>query len=139
MKEIVYILKNPLMPSVIKIGKTDRADISKRLKELFTTESPVPFDCIYAAEVKNNEETEKVLHEKFKEDRVNPRREFFWTDAEIAIRELKKYEIANLTPNVRNKVDGKLSEAEKKARWEAREKIEKKYPEYKNLKEIYKK
>ena len=44
MAEIVYILTNPVMPGVVKIGKTDKEEVSARVKELFTTGVPVPFD-----------------------------------------------------------------------------------------------
>jgi hypothetical protein len=40
MAEIVYILTNPVMPGVVKIGKTDREDVQSRVKELFTTQIP---------------------------------------------------------------------------------------------------
>jgi hypothetical protein len=50
MAQIVYISTNPVMPGVVKIGKTDQADVIGRAKELFTTGVPVPFDCVYACE-----------------------------------------------------------------------------------------
>ena len=40
---IVYLLTNPVMPGLVKIGMTTQEDIDKRMKELYTTGVPVPF------------------------------------------------------------------------------------------------
>ena len=47
MKEqgIVYVLTNPSMPGMVKIGMTERSEMDARLKELYTTGVPLPFDC----------------------------------------------------------------------------------------------
>lgn len=42
---IVYVLTNPAMPGLVKIGMTTRSDIDARMKELYSTGVPVPFDC----------------------------------------------------------------------------------------------
>lgn len=42
---IVYLLTNPMMPGLVKIGMTTQEDIDKRMKELYTTGVPVPFEC----------------------------------------------------------------------------------------------
>jgi len=39
---IVYLLTNPVMPGLVKIGMTTQEDIDKRMKELYTTGVPVP-------------------------------------------------------------------------------------------------
>lgn len=43
MKEqgIVYVLTNPSMPGMVKIGMTERSEMDARLKELYTTGVPV--------------------------------------------------------------------------------------------------
>ena len=130
MSKIVYVLTNPVVPGVLKIGKTDRDDVAKRVKELFTTGVPVPFDCVYAANVKDNTETEQTLHKKFASQRINPKREFFWLSPKEAVDALKKYEVNDNTHEVRDIADGIIPEEEKNARWEARQKILQKYPEY---------
>lgn len=42
---MVYLLTNPVMPDLVKIGMTTQEDIDKRMKELYTTGVPVPFEC----------------------------------------------------------------------------------------------
>lgn len=76
---IVYLLKNEAMPGLIKIGKTSRHDLEKRMKELYTTGVPLPFECVYACKVKLTcmDELEKALHAAFAPFRVNEGREFF--------------------------------------------------------------
>lgn len=76
---IVYLLVNEAMPGLVKIGKTSRCDLKKRMKELFTTGVPLPFECVYACRVKlsHMDELEKALHTAFAPNRVNENREFF--------------------------------------------------------------
>ena len=45
---IVYVLTNPAMPGIVKIGKTSRGSIDARLNELYSTGVPVPFECAFA-------------------------------------------------------------------------------------------
>ncbi len=51
---IVYLLTNPVMPGLVKIGMTAQEDIDKRMKELYTTGVPVPFEYKFARKVKKS-------------------------------------------------------------------------------------
>ena len=73
---IVYILINPAIPNMIKIGMTNNEDVKLRMAQIYSTGVPLPFDCVYAAKVINPEKVEKALHTAFGPDRVNPKREF---------------------------------------------------------------
>ncbi|MDR1329417.1 MAG: GIY-YIG nuclease family protein [Oscillospiraceae bacterium] len=137
MAEIVYILTNPVMPGVVKIGKTDKEEVQARVRELFTTGVPVPFDCVYASVVENNEDVEKLLHRKFSEARINPRREFFWLDSVNAVAALKPHELSDVTPEVRADADSAIPEVEKNARWNARQKTIDETPEYAEGKDLH--
>ncbi|MHC8508221.1 MAG: GIY-YIG nuclease family protein [Rhodospirillales bacterium] len=75
MSGIVYILTNPEMRGLVKIGKTD--NLEQRLRELYKTSVPVPFECHFACEVENPDTVEKQLHEAFGDHRINQKREFF--------------------------------------------------------------
>ena len=75
MSGIVYCLTNPAMPSYVKIGTT--TNLESRLRQLDNTSTPLPFECIYAVEVENAEEVERLLHETFGDQRVRKSREFF--------------------------------------------------------------
>ena len=72
---IVYVLTNPAMPKLVKIGKTGRG-VETRLNDLYTTGVPLPFECAYAARVEDMDKVEKAFHNAFGQYRVNPRREF---------------------------------------------------------------
>lgn len=63
------------MPDIIKIGITD--NLSRRLRELDNTSSPLPFECFYALEVDDARGIEKLLHQAFDDKRVRQNREFF--------------------------------------------------------------
>ena len=76
---IVYLLTNPVMPGLVKIGMTTQEDIDKRMRELYTTGVPVPFECQFACKVKKGDcaKIEKALHTAFEPQRINANREFF--------------------------------------------------------------
>ena len=40
---VVYVLTNPAMPGLVKIGRTDQDDANTRIAQLYTTGVPVPF------------------------------------------------------------------------------------------------
>ena len=52
---IVYLLTNPVMPGLVKIGMTTQEGIDKRMKELYTTGVPIPFECKFACKVKKSD------------------------------------------------------------------------------------
>ncbi len=69
---IVYVLTNPEMPGLVKIGKTSRKEVHQRLIELYSTGVPVPFECEYAARVSDETLVEKAFHTAFEPYRINP-------------------------------------------------------------------
>jgi hypothetical protein len=81
----VYIMTNAAMPGVVKIGLTRKDDVSERLRQLYTTGVALPFECIYSARVPDCAKLERVLHRVFDEKRLNPAREFFRADPNLAI------------------------------------------------------
>ena len=84
MTNIVYVLTNPAMPGIVKIGMTDRPDVQRRMGDLYTTGVPLPFDCVVARQIEDREaaEIERALHTAFEPNRVNPSREFFQLEPE---------------------------------------------------------
>lgn len=101
MPEIVYLLTNPTMPDLVKIGRT--TDLEARLRQLSTHSGvPVPFECFYACEVTDSVKVEKALHDAFGDHRINSRREFFRLnpDRAVAILELVTIKDATLAAEV---------------------------------------
>jgi hypothetical protein len=96
----VYVLTNPAIPKLVKIGRTSDRDVNARIAELFTTGVPVPFKLEYACKVINPAEVEKALHIAFAPNRVNPRREFFEIEPEQAIAILKLLHTQDSTQEV---------------------------------------
>ena len=99
---VVYILTNQAMPGVIKIGITS-GTVEDRMRSLYSTGVPLPFECEYAAKVKDVDKTEKAFHTAFEPSRVNPRREFFHINPEQAIAVLELMAIEDVTPAIQNK------------------------------------
>ena len=93
----MYVLTNPEMPGLVKIGKTSQDELQNRLMSLYKTNVPVPFECKYAARVSNAFSVESSLHRYFKEYRVNPDREFFRIEPEQVIQRLWPIAIEDLT------------------------------------------
>ena len=123
MTEIVYVFTNPAMPGYVKIGKTSKANVEERLKELSNpTGIPVPFECLYAAEVADATKVETAIHKAFDCDRPNKKREFFTTEPERIITLLEAMEIANVTPATDEILDRITSQEDKEALAEAKTK-----------------
>ena len=85
----IYIINNPAMPGLIKIGITYAEDVKTRINQLYTTSVPFAFDLVYAAKVINPEKVEAAIHTAFAPNRVNPKREFFSIDPIQAISIIK--------------------------------------------------
>lgn len=85
MSSFVYVLTNPAMPGIVKIGYTDQSDVNVRIAQLYTSGVPVPFEVAYAVKVENAHDVEDALHTAFGPQRVNSQREFFRIDPEQAI------------------------------------------------------
>ena len=99
MPEIVYLLTNPTMPDLVKIGRTN--DLETRLRSLSTHSGvPAPFECFYACEVRDSVEVERALHEAFGDHRINPKREFFRLNPERVQAILKVMAIKDETPTI---------------------------------------
>lgn len=113
---IVYVLTNPAMPDIVKIGMTSRESMDARLRELYNTSVPVPFECEYACKVRNYQEVERALHLAFQPYRIHPQREFFRINPEQAIAILRLLDRgSDITQEVSNEISNDLTEQDKAA------------------------
>ncbi|MFN5746597.1 MAG: GIY-YIG nuclease family protein [Methylococcaceae bacterium] len=97
---IVYVLTNPAMPGLVKIGFTASEDANSRIGQLYTTGVPVPFELEYACRVENGEEVEQALHTAFSHNRINSRREFFEIEVEQAVAILRLLHTEDATSDI---------------------------------------
>lgn len=74
----VYVMSNPSMPGLYKIGFTTRP-MEERLQEANqpNTWIPTPFLLEFAKFVVNPQQKEMTIHKILNRERVNPNREFF--------------------------------------------------------------
>ena len=114
---IVYLLTNPCMPGLVKIGMTTQEDIDKRMRELYTTGVPIPFECQFACKVNNKDcaKIEKALHTAFEPQRVNKNREFFKINVEQAKAILELFHHTDVTEDVSEEIQNDLTEDDKVA------------------------
>jgi T5orf172 domain len=105
MKGIVYVLTNPAMPGIVKIGHTTRSEIQQRMRELFTTGVPVPFECAFACETEDCKLLEQALHIAFGPNRIHPGREFFSIETHQPIAILKLFQKKEVTNEVNAQID----------------------------------
>lgn len=87
-RNCVYILTNPSMQGLIKIGCTEKT-AHERAEELYTTGVPEPFSIAYSIPSQYPKILEDILHKKFKKYRINKDREFFRYSADKVIEWLK--------------------------------------------------
>lgn len=98
MQNIIYILTNETMPGLVKIGLTTDS-VESRISQLSAHSGvPLPFECYFAAEVKDCAKLEKTLHKLFSEGRVNPKREFFKIDPEKVVLAISIGDFKEITP-----------------------------------------
>jgi hypothetical protein len=86
----VYIMSNPAFPDLIKIGMSKKDPTKDRVSELNQTGVPQPFKVEYYAYVEDESLLERLLHQKFEDERPNKNREFFSTNPAIVINALKE-------------------------------------------------
>ena len=97
MAEVVYILINPTIPDLIKVGRTE--NLGDRIKSLSRHAGvPVAFECFYACEVEDSFKVEKKIHDAFGDHRVNPKREFFRISPERVRSALELAALREVTP-----------------------------------------
>ena len=97
MNEIVYLLTNPSIPDLVKVGRTK--NLENRIRSLSSHSGvAVPFECFHASEVLDAQEVEKRLHDAFGDHRINPKREFFRIHPERVVSILKLVEVRDVTP-----------------------------------------
>lgn len=113
--QIIYVLTNPAMPGLIKIGITGQADVEARMRQLYTTGVPVPFECNYACKVAEANEAEKALHFAFGDSRVNPNREFFRISPERVIAILKLLQTEEVTNQVSEEIESETDPEDRKS------------------------
>lgn len=86
----VYILTNPSMPGLVKIGKTSRS-VGTRVRELNSTGVPMPFKTAYSRKVEDMDYVKRDMHEHFHPCRVNDGFEFFRLSVYSAVTKLNTY------------------------------------------------
>lgn len=110
--QIVYVLTNPAMPGLIKIGKTTQLEVEDRMKQLYGTGVPVPFNCAFACQVRDATEVERALHVAFGANRINPNREFFKIEAERVIAILKLLKVDDITTQLEKTIESDVPAAD---------------------------
>ncbi len=84
-KGFVYVLSNPSMPGMLKIGKTTRRP-EQRVAELNAASGvPTPFRIEATVAANDVHALEQRVHDILKAQRVNRNREFFETSVENAV------------------------------------------------------
>ena len=92
----VYVLSNPSMPGLLKIGWTDRSP-EERVTELSaSTGVPTAFVLEYHALLEDAQSAERTIHARFNESRVNGSREFFSVSLDEVVAELKRLRVAQI-------------------------------------------
>ena len=95
---VVYVIVNSAFENYVKIGKT--TNLQQRLRSLDNTNVPLPFRCLYAVEVEDENHVEHLLHQVFADHRTRTTREFFEVDAQRVIAAMKLTGGKDVTPRV---------------------------------------
>jgi len=130
----IYILSNPTMEKLIKIGISE--DTDRRKNDLYNTSVAQPFKLEYSALTKDYHSLERQVHSKLGSQRPNKNREFFTasipeainTICELAGKRIKYQKIYYKSPEEveleRKKREKIAKERQKKAEMERKSRIE---------------
>lgn len=80
----VYILTNPAMPGLVKIGLTTRSPTERMAELTKATGVPEPFVMVWNRAVRDCGQVEETAHRMLKDRRVHQGREFFRCDPATA-------------------------------------------------------
>lgn len=95
----VYIMINPAMRGLVKIGLTERTS-KDRAKDLRGTGVPEDFIVVYDELVTDCDWVERRLHQRFDDYRYQPNREFFQIPIREAIRGLMEESVGFIVPRI---------------------------------------
>lgn len=118
--EYVYLITNPSMPGLVKIGKTN--DLVRRLAELNNTSVPTPFTLDHYVELSSERvahQVEQATHAALAAQRVAPNREFFRVTLAQAVGAVEQV-LRDRFPGEQ----GSMNERRERADRETREKID---------------
>jgi hypothetical protein len=77
MEGYVYVLTNPAMPGLVKIGRTSRLSDNRVAELSAATGVPAAFEVFFELQVDNCEAAERAVHEELATCRFRGEREFF--------------------------------------------------------------
>lgn len=86
----VYIFSNPLTPTVLKVGYTDREPISRAKEVSDSTGVALPYEVEYQVYTTHPRKLEQKAHQILDKYRINKRREFFECNYEDAVEAIRK-------------------------------------------------
>ncbi len=96
LSNVIYIITNEAMPDYVKVGRT--TNLEQRLRSLYRTEVPLPFEVFFACRVENGPEVESWLFDIFADRRVSKEREFFQVSPERVAAALRAKSLEDVTP-----------------------------------------
>jgi len=81
----IYVLSNPAMPGLLKIGFTQHSDTQKRVLELSkNTAVPLHFVLEFEQVIENPMQYERLIHARLSQYRLSLDKEFFRIDPDTA-------------------------------------------------------
>lgn len=76
----IYVLSNPSMPDVYKVGRSKHGGEHRAKQLSSTTSMPLPFKCEFQIYDTDCIQFEQIVHDRLDDYRVNENREFFKLD-----------------------------------------------------------
>jgi len=108
---IVYVLSNPAMPELHKIGFSNDDEVDYRITDLWSSGVPEPFKLEAYSKNSDARQLEKQIHKLLDEYRLNKDREFFKIPIESLL-EILQTSLPNIEWNI-----GETYELKKKKNW----------------------
>jgi len=113
----IYILVNPFIPGMVKIGYSTGVPIERAKRISQSTGVPTQFAVVHEVQVGSCEDAEREIHAELDKFRVNSKREFFAVSVKEAIEIVEKvatkfpvlmYTANSQTPEVPSRIKAML-------------------------------
>jgi hypothetical protein len=115
-KDIAYVLFNPSMPTLSRVGLMAGRTPSELMEEFYSENVPLPYECVYACKVKDGAQAERAVFEKFGAEQIGRYGDFDDVKPERLVEVLRPYETEDITASFRESFDSTLTDEEKEAR-----------------------
>ena len=124
--ETIHIMTNPMMIGLVKTAFVGINPSSKQLGELYLTcpnSEITAYECSYAFVVQDKSALQEFIELNYADKEIAPDSELYYLNADELIKELKAFELEDITQDIQEKLDSLLTDKQKQEIESVKEKM----------------